>query len=95
MIFETEWLIELEDCIFSPEFNSSLKENLPKVFVMYFDNPNPIIKENYEEMEDNDSKKKIIKYVSKEHERALKSRSEGIYSIVAFLVNTFLNYPHL
>ena len=52
MIFESEWLIELEDCIFSPEFNSSLKENLPKVFVMYFDNPNPIIKENYEEMED-------------------------------------------
>ncbi len=38
MIFETEFYIYLDDEIFQPDFNAGSKENLPKVFRMYFDN---------------------------------------------------------
>ncbi len=38
MIFETEFFINLDDEIFHEDFNAGSKENLPKVFRMYFDN---------------------------------------------------------
>ena len=89
MIFQTEFLVKLDDCIFEQDFDYSSKDNLSKVFVMYFDNPQSL----FIEKKLDEKSSRIIKFVSKEHQRALQSRSEGIYSIVAFLVNTFLNYP--
>jgi hypothetical protein len=93
MIFETEFFVKLDTAVFNPDFDMQEKNNLNKAFRMYFDQP---VTEKSDQPSDSDKGDepvyRIVKYVSAEHLKAFENR-DGIYQVVAFLINSCLQYP--
>ena len=107
MIFQTEFFIKLDSSIFSPDFDGADQANLDKVFRMYFDNPiAPTPQQpsppgdNVLDLNPSDPNTSppqpppmtIVRYVSQEHLTSFQSRN-GIYQVIAFLINAFLLFP--